>query len=199
MGDRGPQHTFATYPDELQSAIDQKIRKGVTYENIVSWINSMEEVKNGELKGTSTAGVSRYAKNFKERLEHSKRLREQVKAVIDESKDSPDTDMVDAANKFAIELLVERVMDANISELQEENILEVMKTATNLQRSQVSTERLKINFKKYQSDIENKRKKAFSEFTKRLYDELEATHPELYEKLVIIANETFEKIQLETQ
>ncbi|WP_113671208.1 phage protein Gp27 family protein [Vallitalea guaymasensis] len=197
MGKRGTRHTFETYPEELQQAIDEKLKKGIPYKDIVNWINNMEEVKEGEIKGTSIAGVHRYAKNFKERLEHSKKIREQVKAVLQETKDNPDTDMVEAANKIAIEMVVERLMNANMGELESESVLDVIGAVTKLQRSAVGNEKLKIQFMKYKADIENKRKKALEEFTTRLYDELESKYPELYQKLIIIASETFEKIELE--
>jgi hypothetical protein len=197
MGGRGPKHTFDTYPEVLQDAIDNRIRKGETYENIVDWINNMDEVKDGHMKGTSVSGVSRYASKFKDRLEKSIRIREQVKAVMDEAKDHPDTDMVEAANKIAIEMVVERLMTADMSELQEQSILKVIDSVTKLQRSAVGNEKLKIQFKKYKNDLEDKKKVALDTFKKSLYEELESDHPEIYQKLVKIADETMQKIRLE--
>lgn len=199
MGKRGPKHTFNTYPEELQKAIDEKIKKGIPYQDIAEWINSMNEVKDGELQGTSIAGVHRYAKNFKETLERSKKVREQVKAVLDATSDAPDTDVVNAANKIAIEMVVERLMSAQTSELQNENIIDVINSVAKLQRSTVSAEKLKLQYNKYKTDVEDKTKKAFEEFKERMFNELENKYPDIYERLVEIAQETFEKIKLEEQ
>ncbi len=199
MGKRGPKHTFNTYPEELQKAIDEKIKKGIPYQDIAEWINSMNEVKDGELQGTSIAGVHRYAKNFKETLERSKKVREQVKAVLDATSDAPDTDVVNAANKIAIEMVVERLMSAQTSELQNENIIDVINSVAKLQRSTVSAEKLKLQYNKYKNDVEDKTKKAFEEFKERMFNELENKYPDIYERLVEIAQETFEKIKLEEQ
>ena len=199
MGKRGPQHTFNLYPKDLQEAIDGKIKKGVPYSTIASWINNMEEVKDGELPGTSVAGVHRYAKNFKETLERSKKVREQVKAVLDATSDRPDTDVVNAANKIAIEMVVERLIEAESTELQNENIIDVINSVAKLQRGAVGAEKLKIQFGKYKSDIEDKKKKAFEEFKDKVFFELESEHPDVYEKLIEIAQQTFSKIELEEQ
>lgn len=199
MGKRGPKHTFNLYPKDLQEAIDVKIKKGVPYSTIASWINNMEEVKDGEMPGTSVAGVHRYAKNFKETLERSKKVREQVKAVLDVTSDRPDTDVVNAANKIAIEMVVERLVEADTNELRDENIIDIINSVAKLQRGAVAAEKLKIQFVKYKAEIENKKKKAFDEFKEKVFYELESEHPDVYEKLIEIAQQTFSKIELEEQ
>lgn len=199
MGKRGPKHTFNLYPLDLQEAIDGKIKKGVPYSTIASWLNNMEEVRDGELPGTSIAGVHRYAKNFKDTLERSKKVREQVKAVLDVTSDRPDTDVVNAANKIAIEMVVERLVEAESTELRNENIIDVINSVAKLQRGAVAAEKLKIQFVKYKSEIEDKKKKAFDEFKEKVFYELENEHPDVYEKLIEIAQQTFNKIELEEQ
>lgn len=199
MGKRGPKHTFNLYPKDLQEAIDGKIKQGVPYSTIASWLNNMEEVRDGELPGTSIAGVHRYAKNFKDTLERSKKVREQVKAVLDVTSDRPDTDVVNAANKIAIEMVVERLVEAESTELRNENIIDVINSVAKLQRGAVAAEKLKIQFVKYKSEIEDKKKKAFDEFKEKVFYELENEHPDVYEKLIEIAQQTFNKIELEEQ
>lgn len=199
MGKRGPKHTFEKYPEDLQQAIDGKIKNGVPYSTIAEWINNMNEVKGGELPGTSIAGVHRYAKNFKETLERSKKVREQVKAVLDVTSDRPDTDVVNAANKIAIEMVVERLVEAETDELRNENIIDVINSVAKLQRGAVAAEKLKIQFTKYKSEIEDKKRKAFDEFKDRVFNELESEHPDVYEKLIEIAQQTYGKIELEEQ
>lgn len=199
MGKRGPKHTFNLYPKDLQEAIDVKIKRGIPYSSIANWINNMEEVKDGEMPGTSIAGVHRYAKNFKDTLERSKKVREQVKAVLDVTSDRPDTDVVNAANKIAIEMVVERLVEADTNELRDENIIDIINSVAKLQRGAVAAEKLKIQFVKYKSEIEDKKKKAFDEFKERVFYELESEHPDVYEKLVEIAQQTFSKIELEEQ
>lgn len=199
MGKRGPKHTFNFYPKDLQEAIDVKIKKGIPYSSIASWINNMEEVKDGEMPGTSVAGVHRYAKNFKDTLERSKKVREQVKAVLDATSDRPDTDVVNAANKIAIEMVVERLVEADTNELRDENIIDIINSVAKLQRGAVAAEKLKIQFVKYKSEIEDKKKKAFDEFKEKVFYELESEHPDVYEKLIEIAQQTFSKIELEEQ
>lgn len=201
MGKRGPKHTFTIYPDELRNSIDNMIKKGIPYEKIAAHINAMDEVKDGELPGTSIAGVHRYAKNFKETLERSKRVREQIKAVLEDAKDNPDidTDAIKAINKMALDMVAERLCYSPADELKNENILDIMGTMAKLNRSQISAEKLRMQYVKYKTDIENKRGKAFEEFKKRVFEELEAEHPDIYARLIEIAQQTFNQIELEEQ
>ncbi len=196
MGKRGTKHTFESYPDELVKIINEKIKKGVTYKELTNYINNLDEVKKDEIKGTSIAGVQRYASSFKERLERSRAIREQVTAIISETGDTPDTEMVDVANKIAIEMVVERLLEADATSLKEENMLDVINAVTKLQRSAGSSEKLKLQYKKYKTDLENKKAKALDEFKDTIYNELEEKYPEIYKKLVEIADETFKKIEL---
>ncbi len=196
MGKRGPKHTFESYPEYLQKAINEKIQKGITYEKIAEYINSLNEVESGDLKGTSIGGVHRYASKFNERLEKSKRIREQVTAIIKETGDKPDTEMVDVANKIAIEMVVERLLEADINSLKGESLLDVFDAVAKLQRSAVGTEKLKLQYNKFKTELEDKKQQAFNEFKNTIYNELEEDYPKVYKMLLDIANETFEKIKI---
>ncbi len=196
MGKRGPKHTFEKYPEELRKVINEQIKKGITYRELTSYINNIEQVQKGELKGTSIAGVQRYASSFKERLEHSKAIREQVAAIIEETGDTPDTEMVDVANKIAIEMVVERLLGADVASLENENILDIIDAITKLQRSSATSEKLKLQYKKYKTDLENKKEAALKELKEAIFIELEENHPDVYKKLVEIADKTFAKIEI---
>lgn len=131
-------------PPEIVEAVNKKLTSGVTYREIADWINQMSDKTGVEV---SHMAVQRYGKDFLARLERLKVVNEQAKAILETNGEGPDTALAEAANKLALQLVMETLMSAR-NTLEGEKLTQVMRALTQLQRSAVATERLKFTFDK---------------------------------------------------
>ena len=124
-------------PPELVEAIHQRLVNGDTYQDIADWLNQ---------KGhdVSRSSVGRYGKDFLARLERLKIVKEQAKTIVTENKDGPATEMAEAANQLAMQLIMENLL--TVDDLKGAKITEVLKALALLERSGVQREKLKFDF-----------------------------------------------------
>ena len=166
-------------PKALVDEVNRLIVGGATYDEITEFIK-----EEGFKVGRSSVG--RYSKDFLTRLERLRVVRDQAKAIVEDDPDAPATQMAEAANNLAMQLVMEVLMEADIGNLKEEKLSQVLKAAAQLQRSSVAIEKLKMEF--------NKGVKAATEKLKEeLKRELNAD-PELLKRLEVLVEKTRENI-----
>jgi hypothetical protein len=125
-------------PPEVVEAVNRKLVEGYTYQQVTDWLNQL-----GHEVGKSS--VARYGKDFLARLERLRVAKEQARAIVEET-DRPATEMHEAANRLAVHLIMETLMQVN--SLDGERLSELLKALAQLERSAVSREHLKLEYKK---------------------------------------------------
>lgn len=142
-------------PPELVEALNAKLVDGFTYEEIVKWLGCMGH-------DISRSGVGRYAKDFLTRLERLKNVREQAKAIIDDSSDDPQTTMAEASSQIAFQLLMEAFLEAGDKGAKglDKTMIDAIKALAQLEKSGVDREKLKAGLrekaKKVADDVEKR-------------------------------------------
>ncbi len=138
---RRKHHKITQLPPEIVEEVNRLLVNGETYEGIAQWLR-----QKGHEVGKSSVG--RYSKDFLNRLERLRVVRDQAKAIVEDDPDAPATQMAEAANNLAMQLVMEILMEADIGSLKGEKLSQVLKAAAQLQRSSVAIEKLKMEFNK---------------------------------------------------
>ncbi len=126
-------------PDELVEAIHQKLVDGWTYRDLAEWLKQQGQP-------ISKSSVARYGKDFLARLEALKAAREKAKAIVEAHPDAPATEMVEAANQLAVQLILETLMQ--LDDLAGEQVTDLLHALAKLEQSGVQRERLKLEFRR---------------------------------------------------
>jgi hypothetical protein len=129
------------FPPEIVEAVNRKLVEGYTYQEVTDWLNQL-----GHDIGKSS--VARYGKDFLSRLERLKVVKEQAKAIVEVNPDAPATEMAEAANQLATQLIMEFLMELDLTDLAEAKVTEILKALARLEQSGVRREQLKFNFNK---------------------------------------------------
>lgn len=134
----------AELPEEIRAAVDRKILNGVTYREIVEYINGM---------GTpvSLASVGRYSQSFVSKMERLRLAREQAKIVVESAKDEPALEMVEATSLMAVQVIMERLIE--MDDLKDAKSTEVIKALALLERSATNRERLKLDARRKADEV----------------------------------------------
>lgn len=132
-------------PPEIVEAVNKQLTSGVPYERIAAWINDMSEETGVEV---SHMAVHRYGKGFLGQLEKLRIAREQARAIVEDNKDRPATEMTEAASNLAVQMIQEYFMKAqNEGGEIDKGLIETMKALAQLERSSVAREKLKLEFR----------------------------------------------------
>jgi hypothetical protein len=134
---RRKHHKVLEFPPEIVETLNKKLVDGYTYQEIAEWLKQM-----GHEVGKSSIG--RYGKDFLSRLERLKLIKDQAKAIVETNPDAPTTEMAEAANQLAIQLITEALMQ--VDNLEGAKITEVFKALALLERSGVAREKLKYEY-----------------------------------------------------
>lgn len=169
MNKRRSHHKIGSFPDALQEAVNRKLVEGFTYEEVTDFLNG-----SGMKIGKSS--VARYGKDFLSRLEQLKVVKEQARAIVVESGDAPATEMAEAANQLAIQMIMEILMEADKGRLEKEKLTNVLRALAQLEKSSVARETLKLQWKKKFDGI-------FRKVREEIWSEL-GTNSELYEQVI---------------
>lgn len=132
-------HKIAKLSPEIVSQVNQLLTTpGVTYQSVVDFLTE---------KGihVSHSSVGRYGKDFLSRLERLQVVKDQARAIVDESSGRPATEMAEAANQLGIQLIMETLME--VDSLAGEKISEVLKALALLERSGTGREKLKLEYR----------------------------------------------------
>lgn len=173
MKNRRSHSKISTYPVELVDAINQEIVKGRTYRQIADWLNEKG-------KEISHVAVANYGKNFLSKLEQLKAVKEQAKAIVAETGDGPATEMAEAANQLAIQMIMETLMEVEKGKLEKEKLTDVLKALAQLEKSSVAREGLKLQYQKKFDSV-------FKKVREELWQEL-GQNPEFYEQVLNYVN-----------
>lgn len=126
---------IAKLPDEIRQAVDRKIMEGVEYQEIADYINAMGSQ-------VSRSSVNRYGQKFMAKMEKLRLAREQAKIVVENAKDGPALETVEAANQMAVQVILERLIE--MEDIKEAKSTDVLKALALLERSATMREKLKL-------------------------------------------------------
>lgn len=174
---RRKHHKVATLPPEVVDAVNEKLVRGHTYEEITAYLMEM---------GTpvSKSAVGRYGKDFMGKLERLKQVRDQAKAIVESNQDAPGTQLAEATSELALSMIMETL--ATMDSLQEEKVTELLKVLPKLADASTKREALKLQF--------NKGVEAASVRIKdSLKKELEAD-PELLQRVIELVETSTEQV-----
>ncbi|WP_027364011.1 phage protein Gp27 family protein [Desulfotruncus alcoholivorax] len=175
MGRKKRKHyKIESLPDEVIEAVNRKLVDGYTYQEVADWLNGMGH-------DISRSAAHRYGRDFLSRLERLKVVKEQAKAIVDVNPDAPATEIAEAANQLATQLIMEFLMKVDTTDLEGAKITEILKALANLESSGVRRETLKFNFNKGVDAAANRIKEA-------LRGEINS-NPELLNKLTSIVEQ----------
>ena len=131
-------HRISTLPAEVVQQVNSLLAKpGTTYQAVTDFLHEQGYQ-------VSHSSVGRYGKDFMSRLERLQVVKEQAQAIISDSGDRPATEMGEAANQLAIQLIMEHLM--TVDTLEGEKISEVLKALAQLERSGTGREKLKLDY-----------------------------------------------------
>lgn len=166
--DRRKHYKVQDFPPQIIEEVNKLLATpGVTYESIVGWLRD----KGHEIGKSS---LQRYGSDFLSRMERLKVVQDQARAIMAESNGQPVTEMAEAANQLAMQLVMEHLME--VDSLEGEKITEILKALARLEQSGVRREELKLRFTKGVDEATTKIKDA-------LRKELEA-NPELLNQML---------------
>lgn len=133
---------IAKLPDDIRRRVDAMIATpGKTYQDAVDFLAD-EGIHVGH------SSVQRYGKHFLARLERLQVVKDQARAIVSESGERPATEMAEAANQMAIQLVMETLMEVEAGDLQEEKLTDVLKALARLEQSSTARERLKLEYQR---------------------------------------------------
>ena len=145
MSNRRRHSKIDELPQELVEVINRKLAgtdtdgRKYTYQEITEYLAEMGHQ-------VSKSSVGRYGKNFLSRLERLKVVRDQAKAIVEDNAGRPATEMAEAANLLATNLIMETLME--VESLEGERLTEILKALARLESSGVRREALKLQFNK---------------------------------------------------
>lgn len=167
-------------PDGILDAVNRKLVDGYTYQQVTDWLNTLGH-------DISKSAMGRYGKDFTSRLQRLQVVKDQAKAIVDVNPDAPATEMAEAANQLATQLIMEFLMELELTDLQGSKVTEILKALAKLEASGVRREKLKFDFNKGVTAAAAKIKEA-------LRAEV-AADPELMSKLSAIVDKQAEGLR----
>lgn len=174
---RRTHHKVTTFPPEIVEEVNKRLVEGHTHEDIANWLKQM-----GHTLGRSS--VQRYSQDFMSRLERLKMIKEQARAIVHESGDTPGTEMAEAASQIALELIISKLQKAQ--DLNDVDIADLLKAIPRYEQSAVRREALKFHFSKGVEAAATKIKEA-------LKKELQSDH-DLMQRVIDLVDKTKEQV-----
>ena len=168
-------------PEQLRKQVEAKLLEGFTYEQISDFLTTMGH-------SIHFSSVQRFGKPFLQKFEQVRMAKEYAQLLAEDNADRPSTELNEANNALASQLLMEMLVDANMPA---EERVKTIKSISLLQQAQVQNERLKIISRKEAGAVRS----AMNMFKKRVFDELQTNHPAIVELLIKIADEETDEAQ----
>jgi len=159
-------------PPDLVEVINRKLAgtdtdgRKYTYREIADFLDGLGHA-------VSKSSVGRYGQNFLARLERLKIVKDQARAIVTDNADRPSTELAEAANQLAMNLIMETLME--VENLKGEKLTEILKALARLEASGVRREALKLKFSEGVEAAAGKIKEA-------LRKELD-THPDILSRV----------------
>jgi hypothetical protein len=161
-------------PAELRQAVENQLAQGATYTEITQYLSKMGEQ-------VSVSAVGRYAAPYIKQLDALRAARQYAKMITEDNPDRPSTEIHEAANAIATQQLMACLLDENTSDKDRARLMNIV---ANLQKAQVSNEKIKIDSRKAREEM----KVAMDALKVKVFEEIGAEHPELAEAIMKIAD-----------
>lgn len=163
-------------PPALRSEVENRLLNGDTYEEVSQYL-----AEQGQEVHLSSVG--RYGKKFLKRFESVRVAKEFAKLLAEDNADRPSTELHEANNLLASQLIMEAMVNDDMAA---EERAKIASSIATLQRAQVSNEKLKLQARKEKGAVHV----ALELFKDKVYAEIGRNYPEIAETLLILAEET---------
>lgn len=129
------------------------------------------------------SSVGRYGRKFLNKFESVRVAKEFAKLLAEDNVDRPATELHEANNLLASQIIMEALVDDSMDAKQR---TEAAKSIASLQRAQVSNEKLKIEARKEQGAVHV----AMDLLKEKVFSEIGQNYPEIAAKLLELAENT---------
>ena len=162
-------------PEVLRRSVEKKLLEGYTYAQISDYLKTLgHEVH--------LMSVQRFGKPFLKKFEAVRMAKEYAQLLAEDNADRPSTELNEANNALASQLLMEMLVD---DEMQPEEKIKTLKSIALLQQAQVQNERIKIASRKEAGAVRS----AMKMLKQRVFNEIQASHPDIAATMIKIADE----------
>ena len=168
-------------PDELKREVENRLLEGYTYQQISDYLKGMGQ-------SVSKSAVHRYGEPFLKKFENVRMAKEFACLLAEDNVDRPTTELHEANNALVSQMIMEALVDENISA---EKKLSAAKSIATLQRAQVANERLKIISRKEAGAV----RVAMNMLKAKVFEEIQMNHPEIATAIVKIADDIEKEIE----
>lgn len=171
-------------PPKLRSEVENRLLNGDTYEEISDYLKDQGQ----EIHYSS---VGRYGRKFLKRFESVRVAKEFAKLLAEDNADRPSTELHEANNLLASQLIMEAMVQ---DDMDPEERAKIAKSIASLQRAQVSNEKLKLQARKESGAVHV----ALNLLKEKVFTELGDNYPDIASQLLLLAEQT-EKEMSRTQ
>jgi hypothetical protein len=163
-------------PPELQRIIEDKLLDSFTYQQIAEYLKGLgHEI--------SESAVYRFGAPFLKTFEHLRAARAAARLVAEDNIDRPPTELQEANNALASQLIMLSLVDENMDA---DDKLKNVKLIAALQQAQVQNERLKLEAHKVSGIV----KTAMDLLRREVYETIGEEHPDIAAAIIRIADES---------
>lgn len=163
-------------PQAVKREVEEQLVNGKTYEEISGYLRD-------EGYNVHYSSVGRYGRKFLNRFESVRVAKEFAKLLAEDNVDRPATELHEANNLLASQLIMEAMVD---DEMDPGDRAKIAKSIASLQNAQVANEKLKLSARKEQGAIHT----AMRLFADKIYEEIGSRYPEVAQTLLELAEET---------
>lgn len=167
-------------PPKLRSEVENRLLNGDTYEEISDYLKDQGQ----EIHYSS---VGRYGRKFLKRFESVRVAKEFAKLLAEDNADRPSTELHEANNLLASQLIMEAMVQDDMAP---EERAKIAKSIASLQRAQVSNEKLKLQARKESGAVHV----ALNLLKEKVFTELGDNYPEIASQLLLLAEQTEEEM-----
>lgn len=168
-------------PPSLKRDVEEMLLSGDTYEDISGYLK-------GQGEDIHYSSVGRYGKKFLKRFESVRVAKEFAKLLAEDNADRPVTELHEANNLLASQLIMEALVD---DQMDAEERGKLAKSIASLQRAQVSNEKLKLQSRKERGAVHV----AMEMLKDKVFAEIAEGHPDIADALMQLADETEKELQ----
>ncbi len=163
-------------PRDVKHEVEERLINGGKYKDVSDYLK-----ENGY--DVHYSSVQRYGKKFLARFESVRVAKEFAKLLAEDNVDRPATELHEANNLLASQLIMEAMVD---DEMDAGDRAKIAKSIASLQNAQVANEKLKLTARKEQGAVHT----AMRMFTDKVYEEIGSRYPEVARTLLALAQET---------
>lgn len=163
-------------PEGMKKEVETKLLEGETYENISEYLADRGE-------DVHPSSIGRYGRRFLKKFESVRIAKEFAKLLSEDNVERPTTELHEANNMLMSQIIMETLMDDNLSI---EDKAAAAKSIASLQNAQVSNEKLKIAARKESGAVHT----AMNLLKNKVFKEIAASHPDIAEVLIELAEQT---------